>query len=176
MLEPSQINPASLCKPLNTWFWDSWGLVSPAAGAQGIFSLQFLGPGSLLIYKSLLQLFQIYNHLPSPLLPSPESKKASTVQVWTFLGGAKECSPQRGDRQLLSTPNLCTWAQWPLWLFRPAHSCLQGCCGHASRWFDRLVGLPWCWLLASEELPNDWRSGIKAGRGSGHSEFQRQLQ
>lgn len=61
-------------------------------------------------------------------------------------------------------------------LFCPAHSCLQCCCCHASRWFDRLVGLPWCWLLASEELPNDWRSGIKAGRGSGHSEFQRQLQ
>lgn len=61
-------------------------------------------------------------------------------------------------------------------LFRPAHFCLQCCCCHASPWFDRLVGLPWCWLLASEELPNDWRSGIKAGRGSGHSEFQRQLQ
>lgn len=61
-------------------------------------------------------------------------------------------------------------------LFCPAHSCLHCCCCHTSRRFDRLVGLPWCWLLASEELPNDWRSGIKAGRGSGHSEFQRQLQ
>lgn len=61
-------------------------------------------------------------------------------------------------------------------LLCPAHSRLQRCCGHASRWFDRLVGLPWCWLLASEELPNDWKSGIKAGRGSGHGGFQRQLQ